>query len=295
MKASRVFVLLFCTLLAGAGLLQAQNTHYPAGVEGIKGASLPPPGLYIRDYNYTYWSSEFKDAGPNPFDILAYVQTPRLVFISKGLFFGGYYGADIIVPFAYQDVTAGGYSGSHFGLGDIFVEPATLSWHTKKADYSMGWGVWIPTGDYKLGDFKLPGKGYFSHMFTGGVTYYPDKNRSWSISALNRYEVHYERNDNLLTPGQVWTLEWGLAKSLSKTVDLGFVGYAQLQRTENRTTNIPAPKERAIGMGPELTFVIPNLGVNTSVRYLKEVGVQQRPQGNVFNVTFTRLIAGYSK
>ena len=38
-------------------LLQAQPTaHYPPGIEGIKGASLPPPGFYLRDYNYAYFA-----------------------------------------------------------------------------------------------------------------------------------------------------------------------------------------------------------------------------------------------
>jgi hypothetical protein len=297
MKTLHYCLLAFCLLLACAGFVHAQNTHYPAGVEGIKGASLPPPGLYIRDYNYTYWSNEFKDVGPKPFDLVANVQAPRLVYITKKLFFGGYYGADVIVPLVYQDVTVGNLSVSKFEVGDIFIEPATLSWHLKKADFSLGWGMWIPSGEYNLSapNKNSIGKGYWTNMFTGGVTYYPDKNRSWSISALNRYEIHYERNDYQLTPGQVWTLEWGLAKSLSKTVDLGFAGYAQLQATEPRTMNDPTAKERAVGMGPELTFVIPKLGVSTSVRYLKEVGVQQRPQGNIFNVTFTKLIAAPSK
>jgi hypothetical protein len=295
MKVLHLCILLFCVLLASVGFVYAQETHYPAGVEGIKGASLPPPGFYIRDYNYTYWSNAFKDVGPKPFDVVANVQAPRLILITKGMFLGGYYGMDILVPLVYKDVTAATFSGSKFGVGDIFIEPLTLSWHMKKADFSFGWGVWAPSGDYKLGDVTATGKGYWTNMFTGGVTYYPDKKRSWSISALNRYEVHYERNDIYLTPGQYWTLEWGLAKSVSKTVDLGFVGYSQAQTTV--ATGIASPlvkKERAFGFGPEITFVLPKLGVSTSVRYLKEAGVQQRPQGNIFNVTFTRLIAAPS-
>lgn len=297
MKTLHLCLLAFCLLLACTGFVHAQDTHYPAGVEGIKGASLPPPGLYIRDYNYTYWSSDYKDVGPKPFDVFANVQAPRLVLITKGMFFGGYYGADIIVPLVYQDVTIGNLSASKFEVGDIFIEPATLSWHLKKADVAIGWGIWVPSGDYNI---KAPnknniGKGYWTNMFTGGVTYYPDKKRSWSISALNRYELNYDRSDGLVTPGQFWTLEWGLAKSVSKTVDFGFVGYSQIQTKRSAGFASLVLRQQAVGLGPEITFVIPKLGVSTSLRYLKEMGVQQRPQGSIFNVTFTKLIAAPSK
>jgi hypothetical protein len=44
--------LITASLLAVPGLLQAQPTaHYVPGVAGIQGASLPPPGFYVRDYN----------------------------------------------------------------------------------------------------------------------------------------------------------------------------------------------------------------------------------------------------
>ena len=77
MKTRVSVVLLLCTLMAFPVLAQAQ-THYPAGAEGIKGPQLPPPNLYLRDYNYIYFANEFTE-GPPSFDILAYIQAPRLV------------------------------------------------------------------------------------------------------------------------------------------------------------------------------------------------------------------------
>ena len=59
MKSRIVLIALFCGLIMSAGLLSAQDkTHYPAGVEGVKGPSLPPPGVYIRDYNYIYFRKQ---------------------------------------------------------------------------------------------------------------------------------------------------------------------------------------------------------------------------------------------
>ena len=293
MKALHARILFFCILLACAGLVHAQtNAHYPAGVEGIKGASLPPPGLYIRDYNYTYFSNDFSKGGPPSFDLLANVQAPRLVFITTKKVLGGYYGADFIVPLVYQDLDMTGFRGSDFGLGDIFVEPITLSWHLKQADFSFGYGFWAQSGDHNKTDPIAPGKGFWTHMLTGGVTIYPDKGKTWSFSALNRYEISQKRNETGITPGQYWTLEWGLAKSASKTVELGFVGYIQAQTTSASGTGTSSLKDHVIGLGPEITLACPKLGLSTSIRYFHETDAQRRPQGNVFNVIFTRLIKG---
>ncbi len=288
MKFLCIRLVSFCLLLTGAGSLLAQ-THYPAGVEGIKAASLPPPGLYIRDYNYTYFASEF-NAGPPSFDLFANVQTPRLVLITNKTVLGGFYGADLIVPLPYQSLDMTGFSKSDFSLGDIFVEPITLSWHFKQADFSFGYGFWAPTGDYSATDPIAPGKGFWTHMLTGGVTLYPDKDKTWSFSALNRYEIHHERKETQIRPGQYWTLEWGLGKSVSKTIELGVAGFYQTQFTDAKGVGASSLKDHAAGIGPEITMVCPKLGLSTSVRYLREFGVEQRPKGNVLNVTFTRLI-----
>jgi hypothetical protein len=78
-------------LLLASGLLsltlQAQPIvagHYPVGAEGIKGGSLPPPGVYFRDYNFFYFADNFKD-GPPQFDIFAYINAPRLIWIGKSM------------------------------------------------------------------------------------------------------------------------------------------------------------------------------------------------------------------
>lgn len=274
----------FLTLTAPAG---AQTmSHYPVGVEGIKGASLPPPGFYLRDYNYVYFANQFPE-GPPSFDLKAYVQTPRLIWITGQKLFGGYYGMDIIVPLAYQDLDVTGFSGSDFGLGDIFVEPITLSWHLPRADVSFGYGFWAPTGDDDPGDPVAPGKGFTTHMLTGGVTLMLDPDRTWSFSALNRYEFSHENKKTGITPGQYWTIEYGLGKSLSKTIDIGLAGYYQAAAT--KATGLQA-KDSIAGIGPEATFVCPKLGVSTSVRYLRELAASHRPEGNVFTITFTKRL-----
>jgi hypothetical protein len=285
MRSRVALVVLLCGLIMPAGILQAQ-THYPAGVEGIKGPSLPPPGVYFRDYNYMYFANEF-NAGPPGFDLFANVQAPRLIYISPAKFLGGYVGVDAIVPLVYQDLDFTGYGDSEFGLGDIFFE-STLSWHAARYDASFGYGLWTPTGSFDVNNPVSPGKGFLGQMITAGVTYYLDKNKTWTLAALNRYEFNHRNDETGITPGQYWTLEWAVGKSVSKTLELGAVGFFQAQTTCAGGAGASKEKDHVAAIGPEVSFVLPKLGLSTSVRYLPEIGAHNRPEGQVLNLTFTR-------
>ena len=63
MKPRFVRCLLAVGFAALPGLLSAQpSAHYAPGVEGIKAASLPPPGVYFRDYSYFYTADQLNDS-----------------------------------------------------------------------------------------------------------------------------------------------------------------------------------------------------------------------------------------
>jgi hypothetical protein len=288
MKTRVHVALLLCTLMAFAGLVKAQ-THYPAGAEGIKGPQLPPPNLYLRDYNYIYFADEFTEGPPN-FDLVAYIQAPRLVWITKHKIWGGFYGMDTIIPFAYQDFEMTGFAASDFSLADIFVEPITISWHEKKFDAAIGYGFWAPTGDFSVQDPVSPGKGFWTQMLTGGITYYPDEAKSWSLSALNRYEFNQKRESTGVTPGQYWTVDWGIGKGITKTVELGLSGYHQMAVTSASNDPSGNMKDHATALGPEVTFAFPNKMFFVSARYLFEASACNRPEGNTITVTFTKAL-----
>jgi hypothetical protein len=272
--------------LSTAATAMAQN-HYPAGVEGIKAASLPPPGVYLRDYNYTYWADKFT-AGPPGFDLTAYVQVPRMVWISDYKVLGGNYGADVLVPFVYQNLKFQGYTGSKFGLGDICVEPVTLSWHPKQFDFAVGYAFWAPSGSYHSTDPVSPGKGFWTQMLTAGATWYPDAKKTWSLSVLNRYEFNSIQQDTGIRPGQMYTLEYGIAKALTPALEVGVAGYYQKQTTTDSGTGASGMRDGAAAIGPEITYAFPKIMLFTSLRYEREFTATDRPQGNMVNLTITK-------
>lgn len=279
-------------LLAVPVLLHAQPTaHYIPGIEGIKGASLPPPGFYVRDYNYGYYATEVNDtagnsAGPDNFKAWTYANAPRLIWITDTKVLGGFLGVDALLPLVYQSVEAGGYSSDTFGIGDVFAE-GTLSWHIQRFDFSFGAGFWAPTGNSSAPPTTDAGAGYWTPMLTAGVTWYMDSEKTWSVSALNRYEFNTEQRDTNITPGQAYTLEWGIAKSVTKTIDLGAVGYYQ-QQTTGGNVNGSSGHDRVAAVGPEISVAFPKPMFFVSLRYLYEFMAKDRAQGQTFALTLTK-------
>ena len=288
--AVKTRLVLACSVLIGAVSAYAQAVvagHYPAGAEGIKGASLPPPGFYFRDYNMFYFADTFRD-GPPDFDIDAYINAPRLIWMTDQKIFGAQYGMDIIVPFVYMDWTAGGNSDHYSGAGDIQLEPLILSWQFKQFDLAAGYAVWMPTGDYDPARPDLVSKGFWSHMLTLGGTWYPDKEKTWAVSLLNRYEFCHEQDETHTNPGQVFTTEWGISKSLRPGLDIGLAGYYQQQVTEDTGPMASDKLDRKIGIGPEISAFWPKIGWVTSVRYAHEFAAVERPEGELVTLTLTK-------
>lgn len=268
-KQVNLATLLLAGLLTSPALLQAQPivaSHYPAGAEGIKAGSLPPPGIYFRDYNFFYSADNFKGL-PVDFDIFAYINAPRVIWMTDINILGANYGMDVIVPFGYMDWKVAGQSSDHFGLGDIQIEPLLLSWHFKQFDVAAGYAVWAPTGDFERGRPDLLAKGFWSHMLTLGGTWYPDTEKTWAVSLLNRYEFAHQQEDTDIDPGQVFTLEGGISKTLCKNIDVGLIGYYQQQTTEDQGANAVGQLDRKFGAGPEVSAFCAKLGVTTSLRY----------------------------
>ena len=271
--------------------LQAQPVvaaHYPAGAEGIKGASLPPPGLYFRDYNFFYSADRFNDGPPN-FKMVAYVNAPRLIWMTDLQILGANYGMDVIVPFGYMNYRLPNGWNEYSGLGDVEFEPLLLSWHLTQFDFSAGYAVWAPTGHFSTSRPDMFIQGFWSHMLTLGGTWYADKEKTWAFSLLNRYEICHQQQDTEINPGQVYTLEWGFSKALNKTTDVGLIGYYQQQTTEDTGARKASDKlDSKVGIGPEVSVVWPDLGLITSLRYAYEFGARERPEGHLVSLTLTK-------
>ncbi len=282
-------------IVGAAFSLHAQPTaHYIPGLEGIKGSTLPPPGWYARDYNIAYASHGLRDkdgqrTGPPDFEAFTYGNAPRVIWITDKKVLGGFLGFDALIPVIFQKVRAGGWEDDTFGLGDFFAE-ATLSWHLTQLDLAVAAGAWMPTGNSEKPPTTRVGGGYWGTMFTAGATWFIDQEKTWAVSALNRYEINTEQRDTHVTPGHAYTLEWGASKTLAKVIDVGAVGYYQQKVTEDSGPRaFEKLRDRVAGAGPEINVVLPPIKTFVSLRYLYEFMAENRAQGSTVSLTLTKM------
>jgi hypothetical protein len=281
--------LLTAGLLALPTCLQAQPTaHYAPGTEGLKAATLPPPGLWVRDYNEFYYADHANDANGNNAHgqtALVYVNAPRLLWITDVTVLGGNVGVDALVPLNYSNLKG---VEEAFTPGDLFFE-GTWSMHLKQWDFALGAGAWAPTGNFSTSNPAYAGQGYWGEMFTAGATWYPDEEKRWSVSVLNRYELNQVQERTGMLPGQAYTVEGGIGYAVTKIMDVGPIAYYQQRVTgdSGSTTSANLPN-RVLGVGPEVSVFFPSAMLGVSLRWAYEVLAENRLQGQTATLTITK-------
>lgn len=289
--------LLAVGFLTLGGHAQAQTSaHYVAGAEGIDVGTLPPPGVYLRDYNLFYGASELNNAAgvsvPGAkFDVFTYAQVPRFIWITNEKILGGNFGIDGFLPLIDETLNVntpkGRYSSSTFGIGDLLAD-ATISWHPQQFDFFIATGFFAPTGNSSAPPTSDVGQGFWSGLYSGGATWHIDQERTWSLSVVNRFENCSEDPNTHITPGNVYTLEWGLSKSVVKTVDVGAAGYYQQKLSSDSGPGSVAGDDRVAAVGPEVVVAFPKYELSVSFRYNYEFMAEDRAQGQLGTLSVTK-------
>ncbi|GAA4416084.1 phenol degradation protein [Advenella faeciporci] len=269
--------------------------HYVPGVEGIRGPSLPPAGLYYLGYAVHYDIDNFRTPGtkdrlPGKNDGSVSALVNRLVWVTEQKFLGADYGMEAIVPIINTklDIGAAGVSDSHAGVGDIYVGPLVLGWHGKQWDAVAAAGLWLDNGSTRHA--ASPGHGYRSLMLTAGGTYHFDEAKTVSASALMRFERN-SKDDNGFRLGNQITLEWGLGKDFSK-VQAGLVGYSQWQVSNDKGFGATTHHASRHAVGAELVYPVPSAGMLLKGAFYKEVyaraGTGALPKGTLFRLSLVK-------
>ena len=291
----KLFLLTFCLCLLFSGRALAGHGHYVNGVEGIKAASVPPPGTYWRMYNTFYNAGEhrFDDGSRDKnFDVSVYALVNRFVWTTNTKILGADWAMDAIVPLVYTDVSWSNFNlgDNRFGLGDIAIEPFILAWHGKRSDSVVGMGFYLPTGKFDMNRPASPGKGYWTLMLTAGTTQYFDKDKTWSASILARYETHTDQRNTDTNLGDDFHFEWGIGKKLNKTTEVGLAGYCYWQLGEDKGQYAMPGKQRVFAAGPEINLSIAKWKADLCIRSLWEFGAKNTSQGNLTTINFTKAI-----
>ena len=313
MTLARIMRALFVATAVGwcwTGEAQAQlNGHNTLGDFGLLSASQPYPGFYAAAFYYRYDTDLVRNRDgdrvgfdvTDPGDLTVNAFAPMLWWVTDHKIFGANYGAMLVLSFANTGLEfpiLDRESKTGIGLGDLYIQPINLGWHTARADFSVGMGIFAPTGRYEADADDNIGLGMWSFEFYGGASLFFDEARSWHLATTAFYETHTTKQESDAKVGDILTLEGGLGKSFMEgTLTVGAAYFAQWKVTEDDfgvdfepPSGRQVGKHRVFGIGPEVTVPLATsekLIALVNARYLWETGARTKTQGQALAITVT--------
>jgi len=297
-------------LLAIPSFAQQKGQWVP-GQSGLNAGVIPDPGFTYVNLTINYSADQLNTSSGNATPGVTgnysfWVNENFFMYEPAKTFLGAHYVPNVVVNFANGSLTgdvafgpkqfSGQVAGT--GLSDTFVMPVNLGWHTSRADISAGYGFMAPTGRFTAGANNNTGSGYWGHHFLTGSTAYLTKNKGTSANLFADWEVHTKKDGTNVTPGQAFTIEWGIGqvlpldKDFHKLLQFGVIGYDQWQVTANGGTyTLPSgliapasgvPYYSAHGIGVQSNFILPKKSLAFFFKYEADYLAKARPQGRTF-------------
>lgn len=303
-------MLLGAPVVLGEPVLAAEGASgtYLLGSKQELAGVLPPPGTYLVDSNYVY-------RGKANFDLAfagltlsggvkadAYYKLLTLLWVAPGQVLGGNLGFSVTAPIGWKEVGAGAsltgprggvisanINESDTGFGDP-VLGATLGWHAGNWHWNIGALYNAPLGFWKLRNPSNIGFNRSSLDTTGAITWL-DPKIGLELSSAAGFTFNFENPDTRYRTGTEFHVEWAVRQYLSKTLAVGFIGYHYQQVTGDSGAGATLGdfKGRATAIGASLSdsFLLGQIPVAASLKYMKEVEVENRLKGDVGMLTFS--------
>lgn len=276
------------------------------GDAGLQSGTQAPPGLSVAVPLYFYNASKLKNSSgdviANP-NITAFVTGAGVSYVSDIKILNANWGASVLFGFASNKLEGNSVnSKSPFAFSDTYIQPVQLGWHTKRADFTAGYALYLPTGRYSVGGDNNSGLGMLGNEFSAGTTLYLDKKKSWNFSALFSYELHSKKKNSDIKAGDDLNIEGGIGKTIYKKVsgpvpmifNMGLIYYMQFKTTTDNIPPIPTSllgsKDHVYALGLEGSVFLPHSRTVIGLRWLDEFSAINRFQGNTFFITLAQMI-----
>jgi hypothetical protein len=317
----KIVAVLACMFLGGVSSAWGQQKgQWVPGQFGLNAGVIPDPGITYANLALNYSASQLN--GPNGNSVPGingtysfWVDENILYYVPKHKFLGGYFMPYIALNYASGELVANitgtnlGTGGGGSGFADTYVQPLNLGWHFgKRVDFNAGYSFTAPTGRFTQGASNNVGSGYWGNNITSGTTLYITKNKGTSANLTTHWEIHGQKSGTNITPGQAFTIEWGLGqvlplkKDMSVLAQVGVVGYEQWQVSNSSGTLavvggtpiaeslIPFYSVHAIGV--QANFILPAKDLVGFFKYYDEYRALARPEGRtiVFGLSWTLRI-----
>ncbi|NVB78346.1 MAG: hypothetical protein HOV81_08125 [Kofleriaceae bacterium] len=277
----------FVLLGRDAGAQGQDLGHRLPGGVGLDAGSQNEQGLYAGT-RFAWFSSDRvhdRNGDTVPIEQLDIDAYAAIFGITGSLKVDAFYlSAAVAVPAAKRSINSErpDVSVDRLGLGDIYVEPLKLGLRSSRADAVASYSFYAPTSQ---GASSMIGRPQWSHQVSAGGTVFLDDQRGWRITILASYLHNLQKQGIAITRGDTVQLQGGAGGRFFGLIDLGVVGYALWQVTDDTGADLPAQlrgaRERAFGLGPELDVAIRPLRSRLFARFEWDLDGTSRPVGSI--------------
>lgn len=301
--------------------------HYLPGLWSVRDFAAPPPGFYLLDHNAYLWGTKFYNIDGNQvtqidrtnstvnlnIDMSGYINVVTLFYASKVKMIGARFLSGITAPYstgnanvAYDDISnyiidttiqEKTITGHANGFGDINFTPFGLSWNSVNYDLRLQYSVVAPTGRYTPGGGDNVGLGYWTNMFQLFGYVYPMKksgkpSKAMAVMTALTYEINGKIQGLNLTPGNRFTVEYGISQYISKKFEIGFMGGNNFQITDDKGSDVwwsPSDLDQLGYVSFQLGYWPFEEKLYTALKYNVDYGLKQRIKSHmvILNIGFT--------
>jgi hypothetical protein len=281
------------------------NTQHIKGTAGLKSGSQAPSGVYfIAPLFYVYKADEVNDRDgvrlPFAGNLTSQVYGGGVSVVTKRKLFGGSYGFQVLFPVGANNRIQGTEIDANPGAGltDSVITPISLGWHATRADATVGYTIFVPTGRYSDGANNNTGLGMWGQELSVGTTVYLNESRQWHAATLATFDFQSKKEDSETKVGNVMNLEGGLGGDFLKGgLTMGVNYYASFKLTDDQIEGLPnillGGKNKVFAVGPEVQLALAKnntLYGFLRVNYQWEVYARTTTQGSALTILTTFLM-----
>ncbi|UJR83938.1 SphA family protein [Sandaracinus amylolyticus] len=283
--------LLLAALLTSAPAAAQDLGHRLIGTQGLHAGRRRDAGLYVADQLAYYTADALYDrtGAEVPIEDLRIDAIGNALGLSLVVELpdeATYVAVTAALPLAHASLSSDlpQVSLDRSGLGDVYVQPLSLGWRLPHVDVVTGYALYLPTGLFRLGEGSVS-SGHITHELSLGTAIYVDEERRYSASAMASYDLNQTKNGIDIRRGDALTIQGGIGATLFDLVDVGVVGAALWQTTDDEGSDVPlvlqGARDRVFALGAEIGVMLPALPGRIGMRWVRELDVRSRTEGQV--------------
>lgn len=262
------------------------GSTYASGVENYLVGAVPPPGLYVLNYDNLYVADKLKDGlgqqVPVPgFKVNAAVVATRVVWSTPQPVLGGNLVFHTIIPVVDLKVSAAGASQHKTGVGDITVGVGVARHHSESLHTVAGLDLVLPTGSYNKADLANIGRNYASLQPLFALTYL--QSRGFNGDFKLTFNLNQKNKDTQFSSGDEVFLDFATGYGMGNGWTLGVGGYVRRQLSSDTQAGAVLANSRssAFALGPSVRYDN-GKGWFITAKFQAESAVRNGSEGKAF-------------